>query len=139
MNPSSKSSTKMTKNTVTVPDVTGQEVEFAKEILKEKGITYKVDDSAGGSVVVSQSLKSKSTYKSGKTMVLVTGKSADDTNAKVTVPDLSGMNIQEANEILTGLGLKIKVKGSGFAVSQNPKAGTKVNRNSKVTVTFKQK
>ena len=139
MNPSSKSSTKMTKNTVTVPDVTGQEVEFAKEILKEKGITYKVDDSAGGSVVASQSLKAKSTYKSGKTMVLVTGKSADDTNAKVTVPDLSGMNIQEANEILTGLGLKIKVKGSGFAVSQNPKAGTKVNRNSKVTVTFKQK
>ena len=114
-------------------------MDFAKQILKEKGIRYKVDDSAGGSVVTAQSLKAKSTYKNSQTMVLVTGKSADDTNAKVSVPDLTGMNIQEANEMLTGLGLKIKVKGSGFATSQNPKAGTKLKRHSTVTVTFKQK
>lgn len=139
MNPSGQSTSKMSKNTVIVPDVTGQEVDFAEQILKEKGISYKVDKSGKGNVVVSQSLKAKSTYKSKDTMVLKTGTRSESTSTKVSVPDLSGMNIQEANEMLSGLGLKMKVKGSGFAVKQNPSAGQKVKRQSVVTVTFKQK
>ena len=54
----------------------------------------------------------------------------------VTMPDLKGMSIQSANEALTKLGLTIEVKGGGIATKQSVKAGTKVKKGTKVTVTF---
>ena len=97
-----------------------------------------MDNESKGSIVTAQSLKAKSTYDGRTVLVLETGTSQSDQSNQVTVPDLSGMNVQEANEVLTGLKLKLKIKGSGFAKTQNPKAGTQVNRQTEITVTFEQ-
>lgn len=130
--------TELQKNSVTVPDLVGQELDFAEQILEEKGISYRVDNSADGSIVTSQSIEQGTTYDGKTQLVLTVGKSTDDENTKVTVPDLTGMNIQEANETLSGLGLTMKISGSGFATSQDPAAGTEVEKNSTVNVTFSQ-
>ena len=63
-----------------------------------------------------------------------------DTTVKdqqVTVPDVSGMSVQSANEALTKAGLKIKIDGGGVAVKQSIAAGKKVKKGTVVTVTFK--
>ncbi|EFV01671.1 penicillin-binding protein, transpeptidase domain protein [Pseudoramibacter alactolyticus ATCC 23263] len=138
MDPSGKGKSQLQKSAVRVPDLEGQELAFAKQILDEKGIKYRVDDESKGSIVTAQSLKAKSTYDGKTVLVLETGTSQSDQSNQVTVPDLSGMNVQEANEVLTGLKLKLKIKGSGFAKTQNPKAGTQVNRQTEITVTFEQ-
>lgn len=127
----------MSSSKITVPDLVGQDVSFAKQILDEKGIRYRVDKKTNGSVVTAQSLAAKSKYDGKTVLVLETGKPAQKNASSITVPDVSGMNIQEVNETLTGLGLKLIVKGSGFASSQSVKAGDKVNFGSKITVTFK--
>ncbi|MDD2413888.1 MAG: penicillin-binding transpeptidase domain-containing protein [Eubacteriaceae bacterium] len=133
-----QSDTELQKNAVTVPDLTGQELDFAKQILDEKGIKYRVNNPNDGTVIVSQSLEAKSQYDGSTEMVLEVGSTTQDQSKKVKVPDLSGMNVQEANELLKGLGLNIKINGSGFATGQDPAAGTEVDKNSEVTVTFSQ-
>ena len=47
------------------------------------------------------------------------------------------MSIQSVNEIVTGLGLNLKVTGSGFAAEQSVAAGTAVDKGSEISVTFK--
>jgi len=54
----------------------------------------------------------------------------------VVVPDVKGLSIQSANEILSGLGLNLKITGNGFATSQTPAATTVVDKGSDVNVTF---
>ncbi len=91
-----------------------------------------------GTIVTAQSIAAKTTYDGTTELVLEVGKSGDTNSQKVKVPDLTGMNVQEANELLGGLGLKLKIDGSGFAKSQNPAADTEVDKGSEISVTFSQ-
>ena len=120
--------------TVTMPDLTGQSVDNAVELLEENGITYRVVQQDEGTTVLSQSLAAGTVYSSGTEVEIVVGTVESD--ELVTVPDLTGLSIQGCNRVLRGLGLTLKASGSGYAVSQNPAAGTKVERNSTITVKF---
>ena len=122
--------------TITVPDLVGQNSDFAASILNEKGIKYSVDPTTSGSTVVSQSVPTNSVYDPNTELVLALGDSGSETAGTVVVPDLKGLSIQSANEILTGLGLKLKITGNGFATSQTPAATTVVDKGSDVSVTF---
>ena len=53
----------------------------------------------------------------------------------IEVPDVT-KSIREANNILTSSGLKLKIEGSGLAVSQQPAPGTMVKKETVITVTF---
>lgn len=123
-------------STITVPDVVGQTSASAKEILDQKGIAFKQENKDSGNVVLSQSLEAGSVYETGAEMVLEIGTSETAATGKVKVPNLKGQSVQACNEILTGLELNLKINGSGFATSQNPAAGTEVDKNSEVTITF---
>ena len=57
----------------------------------------------------------------------------DDT---VIVPDVLGKSLIETNKILTSMGLKLKVEGSGIATSQSPEAGAEISHGSEVLVIF---
>ena len=138
MGQGTQASTELQKNSVTVPDLTGQELDFAKQILGEKGIKYRVNNPDDGTIVTAQSIAAKTTYDGTTELVLEVGKSGDTNSQKVKVPDLTGMNVQEANELLGGLGLKLKIDESGFAKSQNPAADTEVDKGSEISVTFSQ-
>jgi stage V sporulation protein D (sporulation-specific penicillin-binding protein) len=125
------------KGTITVPDLVGQNKDFAASILAEKGIKYSYDSTTSGNTVVTQSIPNNSVYDPNTEIVLGLGNADSQTSAgTVIVPDLKGLSIQSANEILTGLGLNIKISGNGFATSQTPAATTVVDKGSDVSVTF---
>ena len=56
--------------TLTVPDLVGQELEFAASILDEMGIPYTVDTNTQGSVVSAQSLAKGTVYDGSQELVL---------------------------------------------------------------------
>lgn len=124
------------KGTIMVPDLVGQNIDFAISILKEKGIKYSIDPATTGTTVISQSVPTNSVYDPNSEIVLGVGNSTGEIAGTVVVPDLSGLSIQSANEILTGLGLNLKITGNGFASSQTPAATTVVEKGSNVSVTF---
>jgi len=124
------------KGTITVPDLVGQNIDFAASILNEKGIKYVVDPATSGTTVVNQSLPTNSVYDPNSELILALGNADSAAAGTVIVPDLKGLSIQSANEILTGLGLNLKITGNGFASSQTPAATTVVDKGSDVSVTF---
>ena len=124
------------KGTITVPDLVGQNIDFAASILNEKGIKYVVDPATSGTTVANQSLPTNSVYDPNSELILALGNADSAAAGTVIVPDLKGLSIQSANEILTGLGLNLKITGNGFASSQTPAATTVVDKGSDVSVTF---
>jgi stage V sporulation protein D (sporulation-specific penicillin-binding protein) len=122
--------------TVTVPDLVGQEVDFATGMLDQMGIPYVIDEATSGTVISAQSLASGTVYDGSQQLVLALSDVSLEETQTVVVPDLKGLSIQSANELLTGLGLNIKISGSGFASSQTPAATTVVDKGSDVTVFF---
>lgn len=124
------------KGSVVVPDLVGQNKDFAASILDEKGIKYSFDPATSGSLVVNQSIPTNTVYDASTEMVLGLGDATSAASGSVVVPDVKGLSIQSANEILSGLGLNLKITGNGFATSQTPAATTVVDKGSDVNVTF---
>lgn len=124
------------KGSIVVPDLVGQTKAFAASILDEKGIKYSFDPATAGSLVISQSIPTNTVYDVSTEIVLGLGDSTSDPSGTVVVPDVKGLSIQSANEILSGLGLNLKITGNGFASSQTPAATTVVEKGSDVSVTF---
>lgn len=124
------------KGNITVPDLVGQNIDFAASILNERGINYVVDPETSGATVAAQSLPTNSVYDPNSELILALGETDSAAVGTVIVPDLKGLSIQSANEILTGLGLNLKITGNGFASSQTPAATTVVEIGSDVNVTF---
>ena len=54
-----------------------------------------------------------------------------------TMPDLSGQSLKNAMRIISVIGLKIKVNGSGKVFSQIPKPGKTINNNDMCTLYLK--
>lgn len=136
INLSQDNSQELQKGVITIPDLVGQEKDFAAGILDEKGIRYSFDLGQGGNNVVSQSLPVNSVYDVTTEVVLGLGAPASATATTVVVPDIKGLSIQSANEIITGLGLNLKIIGNGFATSQTPAPTTVVDKGSDIEVTF---
>lgn len=124
------------KGSTAVPDVVGQSKDFAGEILQEKRIRFSFDSSHDGSVVTAQSVAPGTIYDPNTEVVLSLGAVQEGHGGTVAVPDVTGLSIQSANEILSGLGLNMKISGNGFAISQSPAVGSSVEANSDVSVTF---
>lgn len=76
----------------------------------------------------------------GTTVLLYTGpenaEPGSEDDLKVEVPDVSNKSIREVNNILTSVGLRLRIEGTGLAVSQNPEPGTMVEPDTLITVTF---
>ncbi len=116
---------------VTIPDVRGKDVSDAENIFKTFGIQYSVQGDSEGIVTAQSAVQVE--YQSDM-IVMLTVTSQD--NDSITVPDLSGMSVQKANNILTDIGLELEIDGGGIAVKQDIAAGTVVDRGTKIKVTF---
>ncbi|MDD4797338.1 MAG: penicillin-binding transpeptidase domain-containing protein, partial [Eubacteriales bacterium] len=120
-----------------VPDVTGKELDQAIFALQAEGFAYLVEGYGGK--VVSQIPAANATAVKGSTVLLYLDEE-DDAGAdnEVTVPDLIGKSAVEANNILQGLGLKIKISGTGSVVAeQKPAARTVVTKGDVIELVFK--
>ena len=119
---------------VTVPDVTGLGVDEARAALDAAGLDSVLD--GAGSRVIGQLPASGASMNAGALVMLYVDASPADGDAQVSVPDVAGMPVMEANRLLRSYGLELQVEGSGLAVEQSPGAGEKVNPTTRITVRF---
>lgn len=120
---------------VQVPDVTGQPLWEARRTLSSMGM--KVLDDGGSGSVTAQMPSAGTTLRTGGQMMLYTyDEELPETETLVCVPDVSGKSIASAASLLRQRGLEMEIDGSGFAVSQEPAAGSFLAPDSVVLVHF---
>lgn len=123
---------------VTVPYLNGMTEEQAANALKNAKLEYRVV--GDGDTVTDQTPASGSLIPGESTVVLYMGE--EKPTDLVTVPDVVGQRLEDANQIITNAGLYIKIKGatttggSIVAANQSIAAGTQVERGSVITVEF---
>lgn len=118
-----------------VPDVTGQPLWEARRTLSSMGL--KVLDDGGSGSVTAQMPSAGATLRTGGQMMLYTyDEELPETETLVCVPDVSGKSIASAASLLRQRGLEMEIDGSGFAVSQEPAAGSFLAPDSVVLVHF---
>ena len=131
--------------TVIVPDVIGKPLEEAVNDMKEAGLQYLAEQT--GNIVRDQMPKPGAEVMINTTVLLYMtneeeqGEQADiqsqeSQEGKILVPSVIGKSIREANNILVSSGLRIRLEGSGIAISQDPPSGSYVDPNTEVTVKF---
>ena len=118
---------------IEVPDVSGMDVESARQILRDAGLDSVLDGT--GPMVQSQLPAAGAQMPQGSIVMLyVDGAVAAD--AAVQVPDVAGMSVLEANKLMRAYGLEMRIEGTGLAVSQSPGPEATVNPSTQVTVRF---
>ncbi|BCY06560.1 Stk1 family PASTA domain-containing Ser/Thr kinase [Actinoplanes sp. L3-i22] len=124
-----------------VPDVAGQEAAAAKAAIEELSLKYKegkgaYSDTVPEGVVISTTPKVGTEMKPGDTVTVTLSKG----RAPITVPNLVGLNINEARGKLQALGLtalertKDSDQPADQVLAQTPKAGTGVEKNAEITL-----
>ncbi len=123
---------------ISVPALTGKDIEQAKKLCSDSGLSLKI--LGDGDSVTRQIPSLGQTVPSGGVIVAYT---SDGATTTVTVPDFSGMTVTMAKKTANDLGLNIKLSGnalrSGDVISykQSVESGTEVEYGSVITVYFK--
>ena len=128
---------------VTVPDVTGDDVEDARSSLEQVGLDVTVAEaesaSARAGTVLSQTPAGGASVEEGTTVTITVATESDD----VTVPTVTGRSEQAAVSALSGAGLEVNVteepvdrpSQDGKVLGQSPAGGGSVRSGSRVTIT----
>ena len=121
---------------VEVPDVTGLAVTDALDALEAAGLGHAL--SGAGARVIDQLPAAGAGMSQGSLVMLyVDGEIDAGENDRVTVPDVTGLSVAQANRLLRSCGLAMRIQGSGVAVSQSPAALERVTPTTCVDVTFR--
>ena len=126
-------------NFVTVPDVTGMTATEARDKLTQLGLTVLCIPEVEGTVI-SQNPNKNSRVPGGNTVLLFI-QAAEGEGGQIdliSVPDVTGLSIREANIALARAGLSLVIEGSGLSVSQNPAFQEAVERGTEVHVIFEE-
>jgi len=115
---------------VAVPDLVGLDLKEAQTRLQQAGLEVKVEGK--GNRVIIQVPKTGAEVPAGTKVLIYV---QDDPN-NPSVPDVSGLSLIEAAEVLEAHGLSLVPQGTGQAAEQNPVPGTAVSPGSKVRVKF---
>lgn len=125
-------------NVVLAPGLEGLNKQAAQEVLTDLGLESSFKGIAG--FVKTQIPAAGDTLKPGQEIILT----LSETNAPVdsasiregfaTLPDLRGMNMRNATNILTNLGYKVERIGSGTIFAQFPKADEVMRKGGTVTI-----
>jgi len=127
---------KAAQEEVIVPDIVNTSYEDAQRILRVAGLETRVEGE--GSWVVKQQPQGGTKFPVGSKVIIYLGKQGKGVpnGELVTMPDLTGLTMREAGQLLGKLGLQFDPQGTGVAVEQKILAGTKVKAGSSVTVIF---
>lgn len=120
---------------VSVPGVFGKTLSEAIEELEAAGFKYIAN---GTGTVTSQLPAPGIEVDKGTTVLLYMSDQQQtvDMTGKVVVPDLSGLTIMQASQLLDGSKLRLGITGEGKAVFQNPAAGDIVDEGTEIMVEF---
>jgi stage V sporulation protein D (sporulation-specific penicillin-binding protein) len=124
-----------TSELVLVPDFIGNEVTSAQVELRKLELTGAKE--GPGTRVTRQFPVAGAKVPKGTTVILYTEEDLTPGEGEVAVPSLMGMGLTQTRQSLTEKGLILSAQGSGFAVSQDPPAGTIVPLGTTVKVVFR--
>ncbi|MNK17488.1 Stage V sporulation protein D [compost metagenome] len=99
------------ETTTAAPDLKGMQLRDAKSSLTKKGISF--ETLGKGSKVISQYPKAGTMMSSAQRVFLLTEESK-----AMEVPDLTGVSLRDAMEILTLMQVSVSVDGEGYVASQ---------------------
>lgn len=134
-------STSLGKETTTVPDVTGKDIDEARGMLDDAGLgvdtTSAYSDSVPKDSVISQSIAKDTKVAKGTVVTLQVSLGAKPTE-KVKVPNILTYTLDDAKQALDSAGLTYKYTGDvdGTVDSVDPQPGTEVDQGSTVTFTL---
>lgn len=112
---------------VNVPQVVNYPLHEAIRILRGWGLNAQTNGE--GSVVYGQMPKGGALVYNGTTVLLnLTPPGGTGAAQTVTVPNLQGLTLNEARDLLESLGLHLEALGTGFVTFQEPGPGTRVGR-----------
>ncbi|MEW5953391.1 MAG: stage V sporulation protein D [Bacillota bacterium] len=121
---------------ITVPKVINYPVSEAGRVLQGAGLKYQTVGE--GNIIYGQTPDAGAKVNSGTTVILeLQPASGGESGEAVTVPDLTGLSIKEAGNLLEEIGLRLEPAGSGLAVSQQTNPGSKVTRGTVIKVEFR--
>ena len=129
------------RQTATVPNVTGMNIDQAKTTLEAAGLKLGTqtqafsDSAASGTIISSNPAAGANGVYNGDSIAVTVSKGPEN----VTVPDVNGKSEEEARKALEDLGLKAEVNKRlggpfGTARSTDPAAGTSVKAGSSVKI-----
>ena len=121
--------TKIESSQVTIDNYLNRKVDSVKKELKEKGLTVVV--LGNGKNIIKQYPSNKTNLIKGDKVFLLTN------GNKITMPDINGYAIIEVKTLANMLGLGLKVKGNGYAISQSIKKDTLLGEEKILEVEFK--
>lgn len=118
-----------------VPDLTGLSLAQARQLASEEG--FRVLDDGNGAVVTAQMPGAGAKLIAGGQMMLYTyTDNPPEPEQVVCVPDVLGQSLAQAATLLRQRGLEMQIEGSGYAVRQEPAAGSYAAQGSIVRVNF---
>ena len=125
------------KISVSVPDVTGEEISDAKAKINNTKLAYKVIGS--GETVLKQLPEAGSSVYNGGTVILYTEESESQ---MTTVPNLVGLTAAQVNSVAASAGINVEFSGSissntVLSYAQDISAGETVSLGQIVTVYFR--
>ncbi len=118
---------------IEVPELKGLTVDDAGALLDTCGLLLKIVGKKG--IIKDQTPKSGARVPVQTGIVVYLEDLWDENNpGQVFAPDLKGMTVKEAGEVLGRLSLKMEPVGSGVVVKQEPVAGSDLKKGSVVKV-----
>ena len=120
---------------ISTPNVKNKTLSNAKEILEKAGLKYEYSGSADD-IITEQMPASGTQLKKGGIVMLYSEKNKE--RKEQEVPDLKGITYERAKNILASKKLNISSTGGGIVIAQNPKAGSKVEEGTVISVTLQE-
>lgn len=128
---------------VTVPDVVGLSLGDARQSLRELGLEIHTrvehDPSVAEGIVISQNIEEDTPVERGERIELTISRGPE----MVTVPDLVGLSLADAERSLEEMGLRVRTSdeyhseiAEGVVISQNKREGTEVELETRIELTI---
>lgn len=121
---------------VVIPEIRKLKISEAKEKLANLGLAYKlsIKEDISPDTVVSDCFPKPGEKISKESEIILY---VEQKSAEIKMPKLIGKTMEEADKILTGMGLNPSYSGTGKVVSQAPVAGTKLKPGTVVSLEMK--
>ncbi len=119
-------------NEVVIPNITGKTYAEAKQIAKDSGFTLNLSSEFSDDTIIS-----KQVPKSGASLVagssIMAYKDGDEVQ-KAEVPDVRNRTATEATNYFRGVGLNVRVEGTGYVLTQDVTPYEQIEKGSIVTI-----
>jgi len=119
----------MRQITTMTPHLIGMNISTAEKLLKQNGLTYKIELRDSSNIIADQFPKPNVSLDKTHPILLVTGKTnqQEETSVRTGImPDLAGMTLRKALQVSAHNKIKLKIQGMGKVRSQSIIAGTRI-------------